>query len=98
MNIFTTFEFTEDNINELVIKLINIYPIYFQEPDRIREIIKLFKLEHSNNITLIIESNHVDRQYRDSYYSYFSQKYSSFERNCLRLAFFEGNIKYSDFM
>lgn len=60
MNIFTTFEFTEDNINELVIKLINIYPIYFQEPDRIREIIKLFKLEHSNNITLIIESNHVD--------------------------------------
>lgn len=98
MNIFTTFEFTEDNINELFIKLINIYPIYFQEPDRIREIIELFKLEHSNNITLIIESNHVDRQYRDSYYSYFSQKYSSFERNCLRLAFFEGNIKYSDFM
>ena len=98
MNIFTTFEFTEENVNELFIKLINIYPIYFQEPERIREIVDLFKLECSNNITLIIESNHIDRQYRDSYYTYFSQKYSSLERNCLRLAFFEGDVKYSDFM
>ena len=97
MNILTTFEFNEYNINELLIKLIKIYPLYFQETSRIKEIINLFKLEKSGYLTVIIENNHVDRQYRDSYYSYFSQKYSSFERNCLRLVFFEGQIKYSDF-
>lgn len=47
---------------------------------------------------MIIENDHVDRQYRDSYYTYFSQKYSNFERNCLRLAFFEGKLEYTDFM
>lgn len=97
MNVLTSFEFTEYNVNEFLIKLIKIYPTYFQETNRIKEIFNLFKLEKSNYLTVIIENNHVDRQYRDSYYSYFSQKYSSFERNCLRLVFFEGTIKYSDF-
>lgn len=98
MNTFATFELNKENINELFIKLIKTYPLYFQEPERIKEIIDLFKMEKSNKITLIIENDHVDRQYRDSYYSYFSQKYSDFERNCLRLVFFEGEVKYTDFM
>lgn len=98
VNTFVTFELNKENINELFIKLIKTYPLYFQEPERIKEIIDLFKMEKSNKITLIIENDHVDRQYRDSYYSYFSQKYSDFERNCLRLVFFEGEVKYTDFM
>lgn len=98
MNTFVTFKLNEADINELLIKLIRKYPIYFQEPERIKEIIYLFKIENSDLITMIIESDHVDRQYRDSYYSYFSQKYSNFERNCLRLAFFEGEVKFTDFM
>lgn len=98
MNIFTTIENNEQNINELIINLIKYYPKFIQEPERLKKIITHFKLEKSNLITLIIETNHVDRQYRDSYYSYFSQKYSNFERNCLRLVFFEGKVKYTDFM
>lgn len=98
MNIFSTFDFNEESINELFIKLIEMYPLYFQEPKRIKEIVCLFKLKRSDKITLVIENEHVDRQYRDSYYSYFSQKYSNFKRNCLRLAFFEGEVKYTDFM
>lgn len=98
MNTFVTFKLNKSDINELFIKLIREYPIYFQEPERIKEIIYLFKVNDSDLITMIIESDHVDRQYRDSYYSYFSQKYSNFERNCLRLAFFEGEVKYTDFM
>lgn len=98
MNTFSTFQFNDANINELFIKLIKIYPLYFQEPNRIKEIVTFFKVEKSKLITLVIESDHVDRQYRDSYYTYFSQKYSNFERNCLRLAFFEGELKHTDFM
>ena len=98
MNTFVTFRLNHAEINELFIKLIRKYPLYFQEPERIKEIIYLFNIEESDLITMVIESDHVDRQYRDSFYSYFSQKYSSFERNCLRLAFFKGEVKYTDFM
>lgn len=98
MHAFTTFKFDKTNINELIIKLIKTYPLYFQEPKRIKEIICSFKLQASDLLTMIIETEHVDRQYRDSYYSYFSQKYSGFERNCLRLVFFEGELDYTDFM
>ena len=98
MNTFVTFKLDQENINELFITLIRKYPLYFQEPERIKEIIYLFDTKKSDLVTLIIESDYVDRQYRDSYYSYFSQKYSNFERNCIRLAFFEGEVKYRDFM
>lgn len=98
MNIFTTIENNETNINELIIHLIKHYPLFIQEPERLKEIINHFKLDNSNLITLVIENDYVDRQYRDSYYSYFSQKHSNFERNCLRLVFFEGDVKYTDFM
>lgn len=98
LNSFATFEYNENSINELLLRLIDKYPLYFQEVERIRKIICLFKIKESDLITLIIESDHIDRQYRDSYYSYFSQKYSDFEHNCFRLAFFEGELKHTDFM
>ena len=93
-----TFNLNKTDINELFIRLIREYPLYFQEPERIKDIIYLFNVNESDTITMVIESDHVDRQYRDSYYSYFSQKYSNFERNCMRLAFFVGELKYTDFM
>lgn len=93
-----TFNLNETDLKELFVWLIREYPLYFQEPERIKEIIYLFDVNESDTITMVIESDHVDRQYRDSYYSYFSQKYSDFERNCIRLAFFEGELKYTDFM
>lgn len=93
-----TFNLNETDINELFVRLIREYPLYFQEPERIKEIIYLFKVNESDTITMVIESDNVDRQYRDSYYYYFSQKYSDFKRNCIRLAFFEGELKYTDFM
>ncbi len=98
MNIFVTFKFENSSINELLIKLIGKYPIYFQEPERICDIINLFDMNESDLITMVIESEHVDRQYRDSFYSYFSQKYGRYERNCLRLAFFKGQLNFEDFM
>lgn len=97
MNILTDFKFNENDIDNLLKKLSSIKPIYFQEPNRIKEIIMLFNLEKDEKVTLVVEYDHVDRQYRDSYYTYFSQKYIDYERNCIRLAFFRNKYKYSDF-
>ena len=98
MNTFVTFKLDQESINELLVTFIRKYPLYFQEPERIKEIIYLFETKELDLVTMIIESDYVDKQYRDSYYSYFSQKYSDFERNSLRLSFFEGEVKYKDFM
>lgn len=94
---YTTFEFNQECVDDLVFQLINHYPLYVQEPERLKSIINHFEIKDPKFITLIVETDYVDRQYRDSYYSYFSQKYSEFKRNCIRLIFFEGKYKYSDF-
>lgn len=41
--------------------------------------------------SLYIETNYVDKIYRDSYYQYYASKASEFPRNCIRLSFFEDN-------
>ncbi len=45
----------------------------------------------------VIEFPYVDKIYRDSYYSYFASKYSSQQRDCIRVSIFQGFIEESDF-
>lgn len=84
----------ENDWMEFFLELQQDYPIYLREVRRLKEILLQFK---KTEFTVVAEPNYVDRQYRDSYYSYFSQKYSEYERNCLRLAFFEGKISQEQF-
>lgn len=70
------------------------YPIYVREVRRLKDILLQF---NNTEFTVVAEPDYVDKQYRDSYYSYFSQKYTEYERNCLRLAFFEGKISQEQF-
>ena len=79
---------------ECFLELQHDYPVYIREIERILNVLKQFR---SKTFTVVTEENYVDRQYRDSYYSYFSQKYTQYERNCLRLAFFEGRISQEQF-
>lgn len=60
---------------------------YLHSPARLLDIINSFE---SKDITMIVENDYVDKQYRDSYYYHFSQKFDDFERNCVRLSFFIG--------
>jgi hypothetical protein len=83
-----------DDLRELFDILIDRYSDYLREPLRLREIISSFR---DDDITMLVEDEYVDRQYRDSYYNYFSQKYGEYRRNCIRLAFFEGTIEQDDF-
>lgn len=84
----------EDDLANVFWELFQDYPEYIHEVQRIGELILLF---NSKEFTIVSESGYVDRQYRDSYYSYFSQKYDNFERNCVRLAFFEGKVFHENF-
>ena len=47
-------------------------------------------------LKMIVETDYVDKVYRDSYYSYFSTKLKEYGRNCLRISFFEPSFSSKD--
>ena len=49
-----------------------------------------------NDLRVIIETEYVDKVYRDSYYRFFSTKLKSYSRNCVRLSFFEAGFTTID--
>lgn len=79
---------------EFVSLLLHEYPLFLREPVRLKNIIDIFK---SGPISVVIEEDYVDKQYRDLYYSYYGQKYNEHERNCVRLAFFDAEFSRSSF-
>lgn len=87
----------ESDLIEFIEYLIEIFPGYMKEPKRLWNILKLFKGDREGIITTVVEQDYVDKQYRDSYYNYFAQKYSNYERNSVRLAFFQGHIEHDKF-
>lgn len=50
-----------------------------------------------DDLTVFFEWPYVDRFYRDSYYTYFSSKHTSYARNCIRLSFFTQPITTEHF-
>jgi len=54
--------------------------------DRIRE-----------NVKMVIETDYVDKFYRNSYYNYYASKLNTFQRNCIKVSFFEDSITMDDF-
>lgn len=46
-------------------------------------------LEFHSQLTIVIESNYIDRVYRDSYYSYYSRKHFEYNRFCKRIFLFD---------
>ena len=50
-----------------------------------------------DDIYFFAETNYVDRVYRDSYYYYYSSKLNSYNRNCMRISVFDGEIDDDDF-
>jgi len=49
--------------------------------------------EMRTELKMIVETDYVDKVYRDSYYSYFSTKLKDYGRNCLRISFFDSAFK-----
>lgn len=86
--ILYSFEHTQIGTCTFIKYMSDEFPKYMHQPDRLESILDFIRTEHI--ITVVIEPDYVDKQYRDSFYVYFAQKYREFERNCLRLAIFEG--------
>lgn len=65
----------------------------------INEAIKKIKQTLSafnDDIKLFIESNYVDKVFRDSYYIYYATKLKKYKRNCIKISIFPPNITLED--
>lgn len=67
------------------------------EVTAIQESIIRFLSNMRDDISVIKELHYVDKVYRDSYYDYYSTKLRFYNRNCIRLSFFDKGIN-SDFL
>lgn len=51
-----------------------------------------FLEELRNDLIVVMEADYVDRDYRDSYYTYFSTKLLPYSRTCIRMSFFTADL------
>lgn len=51
-----------------------------------------FLIPFKDDLTIIAETDYIDKTYRDLYYHFYSTKLRSFEKNCVRLSFFNNEI------
>ena len=54
--------------------------------------------ELKEELYCVIEYPYVDRVYRDSFYNYYASKHYTYQRDCIRVSLFDGEIKNSDFL
>jgi hypothetical protein len=54
--------------------------------------------ELRQNLYCVIEYPYVDKVYRDSFYHYYSSKHFTYQRDCIRIALFDGEITFNDFL
>lgn len=66
-----------------------IYREYLQRPKYFENLI--------DTIWILIESPYIDKVYRDCYYTYFSSKSAHYMKECIRLSFFNEEIKPEHF-
>lgn len=60
--------------------------------DRMKDAIKKNLESMRSELKVVIETDYIDKVYRDSYYRFFSTKLKGYGRNCVRLSFFEPNF------
>lgn len=57
-----------------------------------------FVADLRDNLTVVVESEYIDKDFRDSYYAYYSSKLTETHRNCVRISFLEpiDNLNLND--
>ena len=96
MNIYVTT--VKDSYSEFV----QITKECFELPDEIAEKLTKKKIKPhldqlKEDIYLVIETDYVDRVFRDSFYSYYSSKLNDYKRNCIKVSLFNCKVDYSSF-
>lgn len=69
----------------------------FVSPEIESEIAKLID-ELREDLFCVIEYPYVDKVYRDSYYNYYSSKHYTYQRDCIRVSLFNGELTHEDFL
>jgi hypothetical protein len=63
----------------------------------IEQELTLFIDKLSDNFYAFIEYPYVDKFYRNSYYNYFATKHRDYQKDCIRVSFFNKQFHYEDF-
>ncbi len=83
-----TFSAIEANSDADLVFLYN-NPLYTKSDiNRLKRIFNLITYP----FVIFIETEYVDKVYRDSYYTFFSNKHITHERNCIRISLFKGTL------
>lgn len=61
------------------------------------EIIKPHINQLKKGLNLLVETEYIDKVYRDSYYKYYSTKLFEYNRDCIRVSIFDCEINYEMF-
>ncbi len=87
------------NLTKLLINLISDFFNLNKSllPDQLdKSLVKLISQFKTTNYYLV-EYPYVDKLFRDSYYLYYSSKYGSYNRNCIKVSIFRENVDFEDF-
>jgi len=80
-----------EQIRKLIVEEFGLSDAYSQRvKDKILD--KYFE-QYIDTLYALIETPYVDKVYRDSYYHYFSSKRNNYNRDCIRISFFDGEIR-----
>lgn len=92
MDIYTTEASALSGFGPALDTIANLLNIPQESNEVIKEIqvrIALFFRTIKSDVKLVIETDYVDKVYRDSYYQYYSSKQLEYNRNCVRISLFK---------
>lgn len=79
----------KDSINLMLINKLFPNNPFFNTDDSVLLKIQDFFDALCDNLCVVVETEYVDKDYRDAYYRLYSTKLRDYERNCVRLSFFK---------
>lgn len=80
------------NLQNIVVDKLCSKP-YFNTDGCVLRKIQWFLDSFRDNLCTVVETEYVDKDYRDAYYKLYSTKLRDYERNCLRISFFREEVQ-----
>lgn len=80
-------------IQQVIVEKLFPNPPFFNTDDTVLPKVQWFLNSLKDNLSVVVETEYVDKDYRDAYYRLYSTKLRNYERNCVRLSFFDDNLQ-----
>lgn len=82
-----------NNIHQLLIDKLFPRKPFFNTDDSVLPKIQVLFDALCDNLCVVVETEYVDKDYRDAFYRLYSTKLRDYERNCVRLSFFNDGLQ-----